>query len=107
MRIFVDGNPTTVCCVLEGGRPVVKSLYWKVTSNEAEYYAVLYALYQFPNADEILSDSELIVKQLNGQYALRNRRLRELAVLVWKQAGDRVKFTWIPREENLAGKVLG
>ena len=57
---------------------------------------------------EILSDSELIIKQLNGEYAIRDATLEVACNEIWHLCrGYSVKFTWVPREENLAGKILG
>jgi ribonuclease HI len=80
-----------------------------ITNNEAEYLAAIKALEDnHDNEIEILSDSQLMVKQLNHDYAIKNDRLRELAQQVWKLAeGRKVTFSWVPREENRAGKFLG
>ena len=113
MKAYVDGSLTSVCCVLENGGTVVCPIGLsdkRVTTNEAEYLAVLLALDEGFSTDitEILSDSQLVVRQLNREYHIKEPRLRELAIQVWnKAAGRDIKFTWIPREENPAGKVLG
>lgn len=60
-----------------------------------------------PPPIEIRSDSEVTVKQLNRQWHIREDRLRRLAQQVWNQIQNLdVKFTWVPRYENLAGKML-
>ena len=110
MKIYCDGATTKVCFIPEGCRPFVYYLRHKKTNNEGEYTAVLYALLwaktQREKQVEILSDSELIVKQLAGEYALKNPRLRDLAQQVWHAAQNMtVSYRWIPREENPAGKV--
>lgn len=52
------------------------------TNNEAEYEALIYALrlaQGFTNGElQCFLDSELVVKQLNGEYQVRNPRLEEL-----------------------------
>ena len=77
------------------------------TNNIAEYEAIIFALKEITGIDEILSDSLLAVNQLNHKWNLRDPELRKLAVEIWNLAKGKVKFTWIPREENLAGKILG
>jgi|TARA_Y100000310_G_C20697691_1_gene826911 ribonuclease HI len=56
---------------------------------------------------EIRSDSEVVVKQLSRQYHIAADNLRKLAEGIWRQTQHiDVKFTWVPRNENLAGKML-
>lgn len=112
MKIYVDGSTTRVCYIIDDEPPVVIPLRNKVTVNMGEYLAVLYALKALPRETEgqieILSDSQLIVNQLNKKWAINKRYLYMLAVAVWRYWGWRqIKYTWIPREENPAGKVLG
>jgi ribonuclease HI len=80
-----------------------------ITNNQAEYLSAIKALEDNHDKEiEILSDSELMVSQLNHNYAIKNNRLRELAQQVWKLAeGRKVTYRWVPREENRAGKLLG
>lgn len=55
----------------------------------------------------VLSDNEVVVKQLRREYHIGNDRLRKLAQQVWQMIQNvEVKFEWIPRAENLAGKML-
>jgi len=55
----------------------------------------------------ILSDNEVVVKQLSRQYHIKEDRLRKLAQQVWDMTQNlEVKFEWISRKENLAGKML-
>jgi ribonuclease HI len=60
-----------------------------------------------PPAVKVLSDNEVVVKQLNRQYHIKEERLRRLARQVW-QMTDKVEvtFEWISRKNNLAGKML-
>jgi ribonuclease HI len=82
-----------------------------ITSNEAEYTAVHVALEAAKTKDiEILSDSKLVVNQLNREWHIKDDRMRELFDKVQaliRERGLKVKFTWVPREENPAGKYLG
>ncbi len=107
-----------------------------ITNNQAEYMAVISAikhahskLGEEPYRDgvAIYSDSLVIVKQLNHEYAINDDRLRELAREAWLELAKfdehggangglrsssggnprRPTIVWIRRGENLAGKMLG
>lgn len=55
----------------------------------------------------VCSDNEVVVKQLSREYHIGNDRLRRLAQQIWQQIQNvDVKFKWIPRSENIAGKML-
>ena len=57
---------------------------------------------------EIKSDSELLVKQVNGQYKIKEKDLIPFFIEVWnlKQNFAGVKFVQIPREENKQADLL-
>ena len=83
-----------------------------ITNNQAEYMAIISALKKFADATEeviIYSDSKNTVSQLNHEFAINNEKLRELAREAWSLIGkfSNLTITWIPRKENLAGKMLG
>lgn len=82
-----------------------------LTSNEAEYMAIYNALEATAAKEiEILSDSKLVVSQLNREWHIKESRLRKLFDKVHELIRDRglsVEFKWIPRKENKAGKYLG
>jgi ribonuclease HI len=83
-----------------------------ITNNEAEYRAVILALKKFKalfgknlaqkSEIEIRSDSELLVKQLEGKYKLLNPKIQEFFIEIWNLKIDfnKVKFKLIPREKN-------
>jgi len=55
----------------------------------------------------VCSDNEVVVKQLSRQYHIGNSRLRKLAQQIWQMTENvEVKYEWIPRKSNLAGKML-
>ncbi|MCK4414926.1 MAG: hypothetical protein KAY32_15435 [Candidatus Eisenbacteria sp.] len=55
----------------------------------------------------VCCDNEVVVHQLIRDYHIGNDRLRILAQRVWQMTKNvEVKFWWIPRAENLAGKML-
>ena len=115
LSIFVDGsggpNSGYGFFVKETG----ESFYKKepnITNNQAEYMAIISALKKFSDiTDEILiySDSKNTVLQLNHEYAINNDKLRSLARETWDLAAKfpNLQIKWIPRNQNLAGKMLG
>lgn len=112
MKAYVDGHPAKLCVLMEDGRKIIRDATSPHTNNEAEYLAVLLAVKL--GATVVYSDSGLVVNQLNGTFKIREPRLLYLWGEVMKAAGDgnlvakseRVKFIWIPRTENPAGRVL-
>ena len=83
-----------------------------LTNNEAEYQAVIWALKKFKalfgkklaesTEVQIKSDSELLVKQMNGEYKILDEKIQPLFLEVWNLKLDfqTVKFRLIPREKN-------
>ena len=57
----------------------------------------------------IYSDSKNTVNQLNHEFAINNEELRNLAREAWSIMGkfSNLSIVWVPRKENLAGKMLG
>ncbi|MBT3328345.1 MAG: reverse transcriptase-like protein [Nitrosopumilus sp.] len=115
ISIFVDGsggpNGGYGFFVKETG----ESFYEKkpeITNNQAEYMAIISALKKFVDSDDeiiIYSDSKNTVNQLNHEFAINNEKLRDLARESWVIIGkfSNLSIVWIPRKENLAGKMLG
>ncbi len=84
----------------------------EITNNQAEYLAIISALNKYVNSNDeitIYSDSKNTVNQLNHEFAINNEELRNLAREAWSIMGKFFKLSilWIPRNENLAGKMLG
>ena len=83
-----------------------------ITNNQAEFHAIIAALKKFQDSsDEIIifSDSKNTVNQLNHEFAINSEQLRILAQESWLLIPKipKLKIKWIPRKENLAGKMLG
>jgi probable phosphoglycerate mutase len=83
------------------------------TNNVAEYSALIAGLEKAVevgvNELEVVSDSELLVKQMRGEYKVKNEALRELAVRASRLARQvgRVRFTAVRREHNeLADRLV-
>jgi ribonuclease HI len=82
------------------------------TNNEAEYLALIFALKKFKqifgkklakNTEiEIRSDSELMIKQLKGEYKVLDPKIQPLFLEAWNLRLDfkKVNFKLIPREKN-------
>ena len=83
-----------------------------LTNNEAEYEAVIFAMKKFKalfgkklaqsTEIELRSDSELLVKQLNGEYKILEPKIQQLFIQVWNLRLDfkRIKFKLISRNKN-------
>lgn len=86
----------------------------ETTNNVAEYQALICALEEAVRHGYqtlmIKSDSELLVRQMNGQYKVRNPNLRRLhgAALQLLQSFRHCSIRHIPREQNtLADRLAG
>jgi ribonuclease HI len=115
-KLFVDGasrnNPGQAgvgIYILKDGEPVEKQgLYIGVkTNNQAEYIALLLGLLFLKShmgPDDmvlIVSDSELMVKQLKGEYRVKNKDLLQLYSIVRKLlANIHYDIVHTLREEN-------
>lgn len=90
-----------------------KYLGEKLTNNVAEYNGVILALtwiteekrsFDFAQDDiRFCMDSELVVKQLRGEYKIKDQNLLQLATRVKriiKENNLRIQFIHVPRAEN-------
>ena len=115
LSIFVDGSGGTNSGFGYFVKETGESFYEKksgITNNQAEYMAIISVLKKFSGGtDEIViySGSKNTVSQLNHEYAINNDQLRSLAREAWELMTNlpNLKITWIPRNQNLAGKMLG
>jgi ribonuclease HI len=114
--IYADGasrgnpGPASIGAVVydESGRELhtVSRLIGRATNNEAEYRAAIAgleaALALGARDVELLMDSELVVRQLDARYKVRNPSLRRLfgrvKDLQWRFASFRVRH--VRREQN-------
>ena len=83
------------------------------TNNVAEYSALIAGLEKAAELDvgelEVVSDSELMVKQMRGEYKVKNEALRELSVRASRIARElgTVTYTHVRREHNaLADRLV-
>lgn len=90
-----------------------------MTNNEAEYEAVILGLDTLKRLKggkivreaevEIRLDSELVARQLNGEYQIKEKTLWPLFIKVWNKRVahfSHLKFVHIPREENREADAL-
>jgi len=120
--IFVDGssrgNPgqagagvliqdTDGTVLLEQGYPL-----GRMTNNEAEYNALILGLEEalVLKAERVTlyADSELMVRQMNGQYRVKKPHLKALNTRANRLAGALTEFTitHVPRERNQSADRL-
>ncbi len=115
-RLFTDGGargnpgPAAYGYVLEAEDGTVLDArgqkIGRATNNVAEYRALLAGLEKAAEIGvrdlEVISDSELLVKQMEGEYRVKNETLREL----WDDAQSladsfvRVRYTAVRRAQN-------
>lgn len=115
LQIFTDGGargnpgPSGIGAVVWNGNELVgrhKKYIGVATNNQAEYRAVILALEEVKKLSveelEFFLDSELVVKQLNREYKVKDKDLAPLFVQVWNlsMGFKRVTFTHVPREKN-------
>ena len=115
ISIFVDGSGGSNSGYGYFVKETGESFYEKksdLTNNQAEYLAIISALNKYVDSTEeitIYSDSKNTVNQLNHEFAINNEELRNLAREAWGIIGkfSNLTIVWVPRKENLAGKMLG
>jgi ribonuclease HI len=120
VRIYTDGGargnpgPAGIGAVIidldqgsEGETLATVSKYiGETTNNQAEYQAVIAGLTEAASQKaqevEIISDSELLVKQCNGEYKVKDPDLAQLFMKVWnlQQNFKKVTFTHTLRSGN-------
>lgn len=124
-KLYFDGNKTpkgvtcTYVVVTETGERIIEEtipLPQQTTSNQAEYYGLINGIknmieyFKKYNLNlkevelEIFGDSQLVIKQLTGEYECRDPELRILRSEIRNLLTNflSVNFYWIPREQNLA-----
>ena len=130
IEVYLDGlcqpvNPGGIACyafIVKKEGKNIKSDYGvagdpftkDATNNVAEYTALVKALEWLLannlNSDsvQINSDSQLVVKQLSGEYKVKSKRIvpfyRE--VLLLKKKFKDIEIKWIAREENIEADAL-
>ena len=110
------GNPGPAACafvVEQKGEVVFRASKYlgKATNNVAEYSGVIIALEWLNKESDAVFflDSELVVKQLNGLYKVKDENLHKLFTqvkILIKQTGKKIIFKHVRREENKIADLL-
>lgn len=114
------GNPGPAAIgivVYDGDKPVVerKRTIGVATNNQAEYRALLWAVHlveavaTLGDTVTFRLDSELVVKQMRGEYRIKDADLSILKQQVEQALGDAdftATFTHVPRAQNKAADKL-
>ncbi len=122
-RLFTDGGargnpgPAAYAYVLEGEDGTVLAAHGETigvaTNNVAEYGGLVAGLEKAVELGlselEVRSDSELMVKQMRGEYRVKNEALRELSLRAGRLARQlgKVEYRHVRREQNeLADRLV-
>jgi probable phosphoglycerate mutase len=121
-KLFTDGGargnpgPAAFAYVLEAADGTVLAARGEAigvaTNNVAEYSALVAGLEHAAELQvgevEVVSDSELLVKQMNGEYRVKNEALRELSLEAARLARrvGKVTYTAVRREQNVLADRL-
>jgi len=115
LTVYIDGaskgNPgkASIGIAIYSDKTLIKKLGAQIgyaTNNVAEYIALITALIEClnytPDKLEIKSDSQLLIKQMQGKYRVKDRYLQKLQFIAnrLKSLYHNVYFTHIMREEN-------
>ena len=121
ITIHTDGGarsnpgPAAIGVIIEGdlvGKKEYGEYIGEATNNEAEYKAGIFAFKKLKQligsgkckevSIQFLIDSELVVKQLNGEYKVKESGIKGFFLEIWNLKTDfgKVYFSHIPREEN-------
>jgi ribonuclease HI len=121
-RLYTDGGargnpgPAAYAYVLEteDGEPIASlgQTIGVATNNVAEYSALVAGLEKAAELGiddlEVVSDSELMVKQMRGEYKIKNEALRELSLAAARHARQvgRVEYRHVRRAHNALADSL-
>lgn len=122
VKLFTDGGargnpgPAAGAAILYNNEGVVmckgSEYYGTATNNQAEYRALMLGLTLAVenNISDVVAflDSELVVKQLNGQYKVKDSALASLfsAVKNLESKFSSVTYSHIPRSQNKEADLL-
>lgn len=122
--MFTDGGsrgnpgPAAVGVYVETLGKKIGECIGNKTNNDAEYEALILGLQktkQFIGKEKAKQaelqcylDSELVVKQLNHEYKLKEPRIQQYFIEIWNLMLEyrKVTFTHVPREKNKVADAL-
>ena len=116
LKIFCDGGargnpgPAAIGYVIKNSDDEIVHSEGKyigeTTNNQAEYQAVLFALEKAMEVGgtelDFYLDSELVVKQLNREYKVKNQDLAQQFIKIYNLQSrfDKISYTHVYREDN-------
>lgn len=110
MKVYTDagsrGNPGKAACafIVVKDKKIIREeskFLGIATNNEAEYNAIILALESVTGDLDIVSDSELVIKQITGNYKITKPHLRELyEKVISLTQGRNIKFSNAKRENE-------
>ncbi|HOL22691.1 MAG TPA: ribonuclease HI family protein [bacterium] len=115
LTVYIDGaskgNPgkASIGLIIYSDKTLLKKVgasIGEATNNVAEYIALIIALIEClryrPEKIEVRSDSQLLVRQMQGTYRVKDRYLQKLQFIATRLISlyNNVYFLYIPREEN-------
>ena len=125
VKVFTDGasrgNPGTAAVGIVINDEYDKEIMTlgkyigECTNNVAEYTALIESVKLLKELNEpfeeinFFCDSELIVKQIRGEYKIKNKDLINLSLEFWKEIkslNKKFSIRHIPREENKTADLL-
>ena len=126
--IYTDGGargnpgPAAIGVVIDGpkiGKKLYQEYIGETTNNEAEYRALIFALKKLKSLAgsaelagaviECYADSELMVKQLNGGYKIKEPGIQGFFIEIWNlkiDLGATISFHHVDRAKNAEADVL-
>lgn len=120
-KLYTDGGsrgnpgPSAIGGVIYDGNTIIKQFNECIgitTNNQAEYRALIKGLEIAKDLEikelECFLDSELVVKQVNREFKVKDKDLAVLFVRVWnmKQEFQKITFTHVIREQNFYADKL-
>jgi len=116
LKIYTDGgsrgNPGKSACafvVVKNNKIIKQSSKFlgRKTNNQAEYNAIILALSSIKQKSlEIISDSELVIKQLNQEYKIKKLHLQKLYDKIQKLLKNKkIKFSHLKRENKFISQA--
>ncbi len=119
IKVYTDGasrgNPgkSAIGIVIKDEKGTVlrtcKKFIGEFTNNFSEYTALIESVILLKQTDfsfeeiNFFSDSELLVKQIKGEYKIKNKDLIKLSLEFWKHIkvlNKKFSIQYIPREQN-------
>ncbi len=104
-----EGSGFAWLCPDTGRKDIVRMR--GLTNNQAEYKAFHAALQNIPDSSvvQMFSDSQLICSQFSGDWRTKDSDLQLLLSQAHELIRDKkltVQLRWVPRSQNLAGKLI-